>query len=46
MSYNFDTKRDEKYAEGPLSSATMTLMRVAGKLDTNAYFTHVARIGN
>ncbi|KAI9777291.1 MAG: hypothetical protein M1816_004809 [Peltula sp. TS41687] len=30
MSYGFDTKRDEAYTEGPLSSATMTLMRVAG----------------
>lgn len=32
MSYRFDTKRDEAYTEGPLSSATMALMRVAGKL--------------
>ncbi|KAF7508108.1 hypothetical protein GJ744_009549 [Endocarpon pusillum] len=31
MSYGFDTKRDEAYTERPLSSGTMTLMRVAGK---------------
>lgn len=42
MSYGFDTKRDEAYTEGPLSSATMTLMRVAGKLHIDAYWTHTA----
>lgn len=32
MSYGFDSKRDEAYMEGPISSATTSLFRVAGEL--------------
>lgn len=31
MAYGYDSKRDEAYMEGPMSSATTSLLRVAGK---------------
>jgi len=37
MAYTYENKRDEPYMDGPVSSATATLLRVVGKDDMSCY---------